>query len=181
VVNTLIQIYYRSKQMTMNISVLTLAIGVVMIVAAFTSIEAIGYKESKSTTNTTVCTNDQPCHNTTVVCTNGRSCTTTSSNSTSSDQEIIQPDESWFLSSQDYNKRCIAINRFKFAWFFNNIVVLPIECHIKKEDESILLDLGRCPVLTLTSSVFFGWIYLNHSEHLFIIHKLVLRMHTITK
>ena len=80
--------------MTMNINVLTLAIGVVMIVAAFTSTEATAYKESKSTTNTTVCTNDQPCHNTTVVCTNSRSCTTKSSNSTSSDQEIIQPDES---------------------------------------------------------------------------------------
>jgi uncharacterized protein (UPF0333 family) len=80
--------------MTMNINVLTLAIGVVMIVAAFTSTEATAYKESKSTTNTTVCTNDQPCHNTTVVCTNSRSCTTTSSNSTSSDQEIIQPNES---------------------------------------------------------------------------------------
>ena len=79
--------------MTMNINVLTLAIGVVMIVAAFTSTEAIGYKESKSTTNTTVCTNHQPCHNTTVVCTNGRSCTTLS-NSTNSDQEIIQPGES---------------------------------------------------------------------------------------
>ena len=80
--------------MTMNISVSTLAIGVMMIVAGFTSTEVIDYKESKSSTNTTVCTNDQPCHNTTVVCTNGRSCTTTLSNSTSSDQEIIQPDGS---------------------------------------------------------------------------------------
>jgi hypothetical protein len=78
----------------MNIIVLTLAIGVVMIMAAFTSTEATGYGESRSTKNTTVCTNDQPCHNTTVVCTNSRSCTTTLSNSTSSDQEIIQPDES---------------------------------------------------------------------------------------
>jgi len=79
--------------MTMNNNVLTLAIGVVMIVAAFMSAEVTAYKESKSTINTTVCTNAQPCHNTTVVCTNSRSCTTLS-NSTSSEQEIIQPDES---------------------------------------------------------------------------------------
>ena len=78
----------------MKINILTLAIGIAMIVAAFTATAAMGYKQSKSTMNTLICTNGQPCHNTTVVCNNGQSCTTSESNSTASNQGITHLEDS---------------------------------------------------------------------------------------
>jgi hypothetical protein len=73
-----------------------LAVVAVMLITAaiFSIVAAAGYMQSKSTMNTTICKENQPCRNTTITCANNQSCSTTIQNSTGSEHQIIETDES---------------------------------------------------------------------------------------
>jgi hypothetical protein len=66
---------------------------IIMSAAIFTAASAMGYKQGNSAVGISVCTNDEPCHNSKTVCQGNGTCNTTEWNSTTSSSELITETE----------------------------------------------------------------------------------------